>query len=240
MRLSNSFTIDRPVEEVYQAFLEVERIATCLPGSTLLGQPEPGTYEGEVKVKVGPLGVNYAGRIVILDADDAAHRLTMRAKAREKQGAGNADAHIVADLSESGSGTLVQIDTDLDIRGKVAQFGRGVIGEVSDGIMKAFARNVEDMLRGAGDDTAAPGHEPASAGVRTTQDARAGVASASSGETRAADPASAGSELDAWSLVLRPMLQRHAGSIATVTLSGLAAWLGARAGARSRSGPRWH
>jgi uncharacterized protein len=99
VKLTNSFTIDRPVGEVYDAFLDVERIAQCMPGSKLLGQPEPGTYEGEVKVKVGPLGVAYTGQFKVLDADAEQHQLTMRAKGREQRGAGNADAHIVAALS---------------------------------------------------------------------------------------------------------------------------------------------
>lgn len=222
MQLSNTFTIDRPLAEVYQAFLEVEGIATCMPGSTLLGQPEPGTYEGEVKVKVGPLSVTYTGQFVVLDADESAHRLTMRAKGREKRGAGNADAHIVATLSESAGGTEVQIDTDLDIRGKVAQFGRGVIGEVTDGIMQTFAYNVEEMLRGGGTSAAAAPSAPA------------GATSAPGAPTPPPAAATAETELDAWALIVRPMLQRHGGSLATVVASALAAWLGARAGARSR------
>lgn len=150
MKLSNSFSIARPPGEVYDAFLDIERVATCMPGSRMLGQPEPGTYEGEVRVKVGPLGVAYTGQFTVLDADKDALRLTMRAKGREQRGAGNADAHIVAQLSEQDGGTAVQIDTDLSIRGKVAQFGRGVIGEVTDGIMQTFASNVEAMLTGGG------------------------------------------------------------------------------------------
>lgn len=237
MKLSNSFTIDRPLVEVYQAFLQVERIATCMPGSTLLGQPEPGTYEGEVKVKVGPLSVTYAGEFVILDADDAAHRLTMRAKGREKRGAGNADAHIVANLSEAPAGTLVQIDTDLDIRGKVAQFGRGVIGEVTDGIMQAFARNLEEMLRTGGVPTAAPAPIASGTGPASAPAASTAAPSPAPDATPTAAPAS--SELDAWSLIVRPMVQRHGGSIATVVLSGFAAWLGARAGTRGGSRRRY-
>ena len=84
MQLSNSFSIARPPQEVYAAFLDVDRIATCMPGSTLLGQTGPDTYEGEVKVKVGPLGVVYTGQFTILDQDADALRLTMRAKGREK------------------------------------------------------------------------------------------------------------------------------------------------------------
>lgn len=230
MKLSNSFTIARPVPEVYQAFLDVERIATCMPGSRLLGQPAPGTYDGEVKVKVGPLGVAYSGSFSILDADATQRVLTMRAKGREQRGAGNADAHIVAVLSEHADGTLVQIDTDLSIRGKVAQFGRGVIGEVTDGIMQSFAGNVEQLLT-------APADRSATVGAFNGQP----VASSESSRTARAEPTAAetepaGSDLDVWRLVVRPMLARHSGAIAMVGLSGLAAYLGARLG--SRRAPR--
>lgn len=238
MKLSNQFTIDRPAREVFDAFLDVERIATCMPGSRLLGQPEPGTYEGEVKVKVGPLGVAYTGQFTVLDADAEQLRLTMRAKGREQRGAGNADAHIVASLSERDGGTLVQIDTDLSIRGKVAQFGRGVIGEVTDGIMQTFSRNVEQLLVSGGAPSPAAG-APAPSPAAANATAAPADPGATAGPAAPAAPAAAAaeqavSELDVWRLIVRPMLGRHAGAIATVTLAGVAAYLGARAGARTR------
>jgi carbon monoxide dehydrogenase subunit G len=225
VKLANSFTIDRPIEEVYAAFLDVDRIATCMPGSQLLGQPAPDTYEGEVKVKVGPLAVTYAGRFTILEAAEQERRLTMRATGRERRGAGDADAHIVAQLSEQADGTLVRIDTDLDIRGKVAQFGRGVIGEVTDSIMQTFAANIEEMLSGnrpsATPASAAP--RPAGAGAPSFEAPTVGPSSAAAGD------------LDAWRLIVRPMLERHAGSLLSIGLTGLAAYLGARRGSRRRS-----
>jgi carbon monoxide dehydrogenase subunit G len=241
MKLSNSFTIARPPSEVYDAFLDIERVATCMPGSRMLGQPEPGTYEGEVKVKVGPLGVAYTGQFTVLEADREALRLTMRAKAREQRGAGNADAHIVAQLGEQDGGTLVEIDTDLSIRGKVAQFGRGVISEVSDGIMQKFASNVEAMLTGGG--PSAPAAQPANQAAASSQQpsaedgAGAGVkqrrteAPAFAADTSEDDSGS----LDAWSLIVRPMLQKHAGTLVSVVVSTIGAYLGARAGTRARS-----
>jgi hypothetical protein len=210
VRLSNSFTIARPVPEVYEAFLDIERIATCMPGSRLLGQPEPGTYEGEVKVKVGPLGVAYSGRLAVLEADEERRSLTMRAKGREQHGAGDASAHVVAVLTEHADGTLVQIDTDLDVRGKVAQFGRGVLGEVTEGIVQSFAANVEELLASSQPPTAQQ-HVP-SAAVPAAEEADG---------------------LDAWRLIVRPMLGRHAGALVTIALSGLVAYLGARMGART-------
>lgn len=232
MKLSNSFTIARPVQEVYEAFLDVERIATCMPGSTLLGQSGENTYEGEVKVKVGPLSVNYTGEFTILEQDLTAHRLTMRAKGREKRGAGNADAHIVASLSETDGTTQVSLDTDLSVRGKVAQFGRGVIGEVTDQIMQTFAANVEEMLVSGPAATGAattPGPAPAAPLGRSAASATAPAEDS----TPSPSAAEGSGDLDAWRLIVQPMLRRHAGSIATVTLSGVAAYLGARWGARA-------
>lgn len=215
MKLTNSFRIDRPAGEVFEAFLDVERVATCMPGARLTGQPADDTYEGEVAVKVGPLGVAYAGQLTVLEVDSGERRLTMRAKGREKRGAGNADAYVVAHVRDDGGGTLVEIDTELNIRGKVAQFGRGVIGEVTDGVMQTFAANVADLLAGK--------REPA-------PDASSPAASPT-----AAEPAEAPDQsLDAWGLVVRPILQRHAGQIATVAFAGVAAYVGARMGARRR------
>jgi carbon monoxide dehydrogenase subunit G len=230
VKLSNSFRIDRPVAEVYDAFLDVERIATCMPGSRLLGEPEPGTYEGEVKVKVGPLGVAYTGRFTVLEADEANRVLRMRAKGREQRGAGNADAHIVASMTEAGGATDVAIDTDLSIRGKVAQFGRGVIGDVTDEIMQTFARNVEQMLTDGG--------TPADAAASQAPRGSAAAARPAGSPEPSAPAEPVGGELDAWALVVRPMLARHAGQVVQLALAGLAAYVGARAGARAGAGAR--
>jgi carbon monoxide dehydrogenase subunit G len=230
VKLSNSFRIDRPVAEVYDAFLDVERIATCMPGSRLLGEPEPGTYEGEVKVKVGPLGVAYTGRFTVLEADETNRVLRMRAKGREQRGAGNADAHIVATMTEDGGATDVAIDTDLSIRGKVAQFGRGVIGDVTDEIMQTFARNVEQMLTDGGRSAPASASEQPAGSAQTAPSPPSRPAGSPAPST-SAEPV--GGELDAWALVVRPMLARHAGQVVQVALAGLAAYVGARAGARA-------
>lgn len=231
MKLSNSFAIDQPPAVVFDAFLDIEGVATCMPGSRLLGNPEPDTYEGEVKVKVGPLGVTYSGQFKILDADREQLRLTMRAKGRETRGAGNADAYIVAQMSQQNGGTLVEIDTELSIRGKVAQFGGGMIGEVTDGIMQTFARNVEQMLASGGAAAQPAGRLPGPPSV-----VEAGATSRP-GSIPAQTPAANADGIDVWEFVVRPLLQRHAGAIATVALSGLAAYLGARAGARHGGSP---
>lgn len=228
MRLTNSFRIERPAAEVFDAFLDIERVATCIPGSKVLGRPAEDTYDGEVKVKVGPLAVAYAGQLRVLEADRDQRRLTMRAKGREKRGAGNADAHVVAQLSEVDAGTVVDIDTDLDVRGKVAQFGRGVISDVSAQIMQTFATNVESMLTQGGG-LAAGAAEPSAATPPPTDEL-------SSARRDAADAATDVPGLDAWGLLVRPLLRRHGASIGTVACSAVAAYLGARVGARNATG----
>lgn len=244
MQLSNSFTIARPAGEVYDAFLDIDRIATCMPGSTLLGQSGEDTYDGEVKVKVGPLSVVYTGQFTILDRDPAAHTLTMRAKGREKRGAGNADAHIVATMTEADGATTVELATELNIRGKVAQFGRGVIADVTDSIMQTFAANVEQMLLSGG--VSATTAQPSGSDAATAQQPTAARPTPDETQPAAAPVAPAtgvpGEGLDAWGLILKPMLQRHAGSIVTIAMSGLAAYVGARRGAHTGRGapPRHH
>lgn len=229
MQLSNSFTIARPAREVYDTFLDVDRIASCMPGSTMLGQSGEDTYDGEVKVKVGPLSVVYTGQFTILERDSENNRLTLRAKAREKRGAGNVDAHILATMNEEDGVTTVNLATELNIRGKVAQFGRGVIAEVSEGIIQTFASNVEQMLI-SGEAPAATLTTASTRGPATGDTATGAPAI----HPVAEPPAASGSEgLDAWGLIIKPMLQRNASSIVTVAMSGLAAYIGARYGARS-------
>src|SRR5699024_1247539 len=243
MQLSNAFTIGRPPAEVFEAFLDVERIASCMPGSKLLGQSDENTYDGEVSVKVGPLSVAYSGTISMLEIDREQMSLTMRAKGREKRGAGNADAYVVAHLREQDGGTHVQIDTELNIRGKVAQFGRGAIADVTDGIMQTFAQNVEQLLSGAGAPQAAtsptPAGQPAGSPAGSPTESAAGPSQGAVGPTGpAAETAS--SDLDAWSLIIRPMLGRYARDVVTVGASALAAYIGARAGARAGARSRRH
>jgi len=216
VKLSNSFDIDRPAADVFDIFLDIERVATCMPGSRLTGQVDEDTYEGEVKIKVGPMTVAYAGQATFVDIDKDARRLTLRAKGRETRGAGGADAMIVAQLHEQGRGTRVNIATDLSIRGKVAQFGRGAIGEVAGGLMQQFAHNVEALLSGQAS-AARPAGGAASPHVQRTLAAAA---------TATVDPGEAA--LDVWGLVVLPLVRKALPSVANVLASGAAAYLGAR------------
>ena len=202
MELTNTFTIARNPTEVFTALLDIERVATCMPGSILTGHPEENVYQGDMKIKLGPLTVAYAGVIEVISADEESRRLELHAKGRERKGAGSAEALIVAVLEEAegGRATQVRIETDLNLQGKVAQFGRGVIADVAGNLVGVFADNLENLL-GASE---VPDEPPA---------ARAEISPPSS-------QSEAANGLDAWTLVVRPLLsaQRIPALIAMVAV----------------------
>ena len=124
----------------------MERIAPCLPGAQLTGS-DGDVHEGLVKVKVGPITSQYKGKASFTERDDAAHRLLMSASGRDTRGAGNASAEITVALEAvSDTSTRVSVHTDLTITGKVAQFGRGVLADVSRKLMGQFADNLAELV----------------------------------------------------------------------------------------------
>ncbi len=209
MKLTNEVHIERDPAEVFATLLDVERVASCMPGSRLTGR-DGDSYEGEVKVKIGPLGVAYTGTVRFLSVDSAERTAVLKASGKEQHGQGNADAHVTARVLPDGTGSKVAIETDLMIRGKVAQFGRGVIGEVSQRLIGQFAGNIEHLLT-----------TPASS---TPEQAAVGGAAEVAG--RAEAPAAA-AELDGLALVIKPILKRIAPIAAGVAI-GLLAGAGLR------------
>ena len=146
MELSNSFEVDRPIEEAWAVLTDVERIAPCLPGAQL-EEINGDEYLGIVKVKVGPITAQYKGVASFVEKDDANHKAVLKADGRDTRGAGNASALITADLrAVSATTTKVDVNTDLTVTGKVAQFGRGVMADVSAKLMDQFADNLGAML----------------------------------------------------------------------------------------------
>jgi hypothetical protein len=160
MELINEFDVSVPIDTAWAVLTDVERIAPCLPGAQLQ-EIEGEEYRGIVKVKVGPITAQYKGRATFLEMDAAAHRLVLDAAGRDTRGAGNASAIITAQLESAGSGTHVTVTTDLTVTGKVAQFGRGVLADVSAKILTQFVDNLEqtvlidDTVTGAPEATAA-------------------------------------------------------------------------------------
>jgi carbon monoxide dehydrogenase subunit G len=148
VKIEDEFRVDVPIDEAWKVLLDLERIAPCLPGAQLT-EVEGDEYRGTVKIKVGPITAQYKGVAKITEADEANHKVVLQAEGRDTRGQGNASAAVVATLVEEGGGTVVKIDTDLNITGKVAQFGRGVMADVSGKLLGQFADNLKkDVLSG--------------------------------------------------------------------------------------------
>ena len=152
MELNNDFEVAAPVDLVWAVLTDVERIAPCLPGAQLL-EIEGDEFRGVVKIKVGPITAQYKGAASFSERDDVGHRAVLRAEGRDTRGAGNAAADITAELEATDIGTKVTVTTDLTVTGKVAQFGRGVMADVSKKLMGQFAENLSDLIAASGDET---------------------------------------------------------------------------------------
>ena len=146
MELVNDFTVQTPIDEAWTVLTDVERIAPCLPGAQLL-EVEGDVYRGVVKVKVGPITAQFKGEATFVDKDAGTHRAVLHATGRDTTGKGNADATITAQLESVGAeSTKVTVTTDLNITGKVAQFGRGALADVSTKLLHQFVDQLETTV----------------------------------------------------------------------------------------------
>jgi uncharacterized protein len=209
IELDNSFTVPVPPEKAWDVLLDVERIAPCMPGASVLSISDDGNeIEGQVKVKLGPLSLAYKGTAKFTDKDQANHTIAIDASGKETRGAGTASANVQAVLKptdEAGS-TLVSIHTSLNVTGRPAQFGRSLLPEVSGKLIAQFASNLEALI--ASDNATATAEETASPEA-------GGTAADSSGEVgpAAAKPAPAPvmkqeESLNAFKFVVIPVLKR--------------------------------
>jgi len=165
MDLNHEFTVPVPVADAWKILTDVERIAPCLPGAELQ-EVEGDTYRGVVKVKVGPIQAQFKGQASFVERDDNAHKAVLKGEGRDTGGKGNASALITAQLtSESAASTKVVVTTDLSITGKVAQFGRGAMADVSDKLLGQFVENLNQLIASqpasAPESAAAPEAAPA-------------------------------------------------------------------------------
>jgi carbon monoxide dehydrogenase subunit G len=164
MEFENTFTVQAPVDEVWDLLLDVERIAPCMPGAQVLEQTGDDAYKVAVKVRLGPMTMNYKGDVEILDKDAGTRRATMRAKAKEARGQGTASADIRMALREQPGGTEASITTSMQMSGKAAAMGQSVIKDVAAALTDTFAQNLAGMVqRGAGTAEAAPAPAPSPA-----------------------------------------------------------------------------
>jgi len=159
MKLENRFTVPVPVDQAWQVLLDVERVAPCMPGATLTSI-DGDRFEGTVKVKVGPINLTYGGKASFVSKDHAEHVAVIDGAGKETRGTGTAKALITCRLVDEGAATAVVVDTDLNVTGKPAQFGRGVLADVSAKLIDQFAACLSAEIN-AGERAQEPTLEPA-------------------------------------------------------------------------------
>ncbi|MCL5077490.1 MAG: SRPBCC family protein [Actinobacteria bacterium] len=144
-QLVNEFSVSLPIDKAWAILTDVEKIAPCLPGAAL-EEIDGEVYSGSVKVKVGPIVASYKGKASFIEMDKDAHKAVLKAEGRDTKGQGNASATITAELTAVGDATKVKVSTDLAITGRVAQFGRGVLSDVSSKLMGQFVQSLEQLI----------------------------------------------------------------------------------------------
>ena len=170
MKLENEFVVPASVDDAWKVLLDVERVAPCLPGAEI-EKAEGDAYNGTMTVKIGPITAKYKGTIEIEEADDAAHRAVMKAKARDARGQGGAQATITSTMESSDEGTRVKVETDMRVTGAAAQFGRGVMQDVSAQMMGRFADCLASEMSGGDGAQAEAGADGAQADTEEAADA---------------------------------------------------------------------
>ena len=216
MKIENNIEVATPPDELFDLLADPERAAPCMPGASLEGT-ENDAYKGTVKLKVGPITASYRGTLLFVEFDRESRRVVMRASGQETNGQGNAEATITASVSGSDSRSVLSMETDLEVRGKAAQFGRGVLSNVSKRILDQFARNLESQVlpgREQGDEEAVK--QPSSEEATATAGVEAGEASPTR-PTAAAAPADDES-LDILSVIGEPMLRQVVPAVAGLAL----------------------
>jgi len=226
MDLTHTFTVPTSVDEAWAHFQDIGALAECFPGAqvTSVGETDDGapTFEGTCKVKLGPIALVYAGSGQFVERDATAHRFVVEAKGRDKRGNGTAGATVTVAMEAAGDETVVEVLTDLSITGKPAQFGRGVMQDVSDKLLGQFVACLEQRLadgaaiEGDATDQAA---EPAPASTGAAPVAAPAVAS----ETSHAPAAVADEEGDTLDLgaALLPVLVKSYGRQIAAALASL-------------------
>ncbi|WP_027943684.1 SRPBCC family protein [Amycolatopsis taiwanensis] len=209
MILENHVDLPADPDTVFALINDVERVATCLPGAVLDGK-DGDAYAGRVKFKVGPISAAYSGTVRFTEVDTAQRRLRLLARGADQHGNGDAEAEVVLIVRDAPGGAALDLRTDLSIRGKIAQFGKGAITTVSNRLLDQFARNLAQLLAQPG--ATAPAGGPAAA--------------SSARPVQAVAPAGAdGEALDGLAMLLPPGAKRYAAVAAAAVLGLFQGWL---------------
>ena len=154
MKMNNEFAVGVPVQQAWDVMLDLERIAPCLPGAAIQGS-EGDEYQGTMKVKIGPITANYKGTARFEETDEENRRAVLNATGRDARGQGTASATIVSTLHEEGDSTRVNVETDMKLTGRAAQFGRGIAQDVATKMLDQFANCLEREISGGPEEGAA-------------------------------------------------------------------------------------
>jgi carbon monoxide dehydrogenase subunit G len=161
MILHNEFSVAADIDSVWRQLLDMEGVASCLPGATITATEKPNVYDGSMRLKVGPMRVEYRGTATLSEVDEQNHTAVISLSAREAKGQGSAMATIRNRLSSVEQGTQVSAETDLHITGPQAQFGRGVIEDVGKRVLGEFSQRLEEKIASSDRPPAAPDRLPA-------------------------------------------------------------------------------
>ena len=177
MLIKNEFEVAEPVERVWRFFDDIPQVAACLPGAELTEDLGGDKYKGKVAVRMGPVRLQFAGTADITERDEAAKRVVVHASGADEKGRGQASMVVIATLAQAGRGTKVGVTQDLQLSGAAAQYGRGMIGDVTAVLMRDFSANMQDRIerleRGeSAEQIAAAGTTPASGFILVMRAAR--------------------------------------------------------------------
>ncbi|KZS57259.1 SRPBCC family protein [Mycobacterium ostraviense] len=205
MKIANEFSVSAPIEQAWDVLCDLEKVIPLMPGAQLTGH-DGDDYLGKVKVKVGPVTSEFSGKVHFVEQDRDQHRAVIDAKGKEARGTGNAAATVTAQLREAGERTQVTVDTDLKIVGKLAQFGSGMLQQVSEKLLSQFVDSLEAELAATGPATAT-GPEPAA------------------GPARSAGPAAERAPIDLLELAGADRLKKYAAVALAVTAVLVLLWV---------------
>lgn len=195
MQLEHSFSVPVGIDEAWKVLLDIKRIGPCMPGASI-DSVDGDDFTGSVKVKLGPINLTYKGKASFVEKDEAAHRAVIDARGRDARGNGTAAAKVTATLADAGgSSTTVLVNTDLDITGKPAQFGRGVMVDVGNKLIGQFADRLAAQLT-SGEDAAGNGSAAPAPAADSTSSPTATVEAPTSTSAAASTAAANGSESD--------------------------------------------
>lgn len=245
MDLDSAFTVTAPIDKVWATLMDFEEVAGCVPGAQVLNKLSEDAYQVGMKVKLGPVTMQYKGQMEVVERDEQAYRAVLKGSAKEARGQGTAQATAHLQLVEEGATTRGTVHADVALSGRAAAMGQGVIGSVTDSMMGQFATNLQTMLTGSGEPSTVPDAEEVAVALPSTGATQATSDGATTGTTGApprpasTPPAEAKSSLDAAALarsVVMGQLQQPGRVLQVLAVAAVIGYrLGLRAGRRERA-----